>query len=330
MFVWLDGDILPAAEARISVFDRGFLFGDGVYEVVRTFDGIAPRLPQHAQRLRSSLALARITGFDCDSLATIVPKLLHAESLDDATIYVQVTRGATNDRRHLPQPGLPPTVVAFASAAPGIDRIGVPSTCRAVVLPDDRWLGCAIKSTSLLGNVLGVMMADDLHADEAILARPRGAPSVDRLRPDDDDLVGEGATSSVWAVVDDILVTPPVDSFPPILHGITRAAALDAAARLGLRVDIRPLSVRELRESNEIFITSARRLIASVITLDQQPVGPPTPGTPGTSGIPGPRASALATAMRDDVARAVDAIRRHGADATSPTPPAESTRAMTP
>ena len=212
MLVHLNGSLVPQAEARVSVFDRGFLFGDGVYEMVRYFGGVGVALDLHVARLARSLELTGIRGFDAARLAAIGRELLHANGLRDAGVYLQVTRGAGLTRAHMPSPDLVPTVFAYASASEPLDAFTAPGTLRAIVRPDARWHRCEIKTIALAGNILALVEAQAAGAEECILVR--------------DGLVSEGAYTNVAIVRAGRLVTCPLDDgAAPVLHGTTRTAS---------------------------------------------------------------------------------------------------------
>jgi D-alanine transaminase len=259
MNVWLNGEIVAAEKARVSPFDRGFIFGDGVYEVVRFFNGAGFGIDEHVERLRRSLNDARIEGFDAGEMRRIAAMLLDEAGLEDAFLYLQVTRGCEDGRHHVPRSPLDPTVFAFVSPAPSLDEMNVASVIDAVLLPDDRWRRCSIKTTSLMGNVLASLAAGDAGAEEAILHRG--------------GFVGEGSKTNVFMVQPNRLATPPINAEPPILHGVTRRKVLDAARAIGMRIEERPVRVDELRAAAEVFVSSTRRLIAAVGTLDGKPIG---------------------------------------------------------
>lgn len=256
---WLNGSLVPVGEARVSVLDRGFLFGDGVYELVRFFDGVGVGMELHERRLDASMHAARITGFDASRLSAICEQLLHANDLVDATVYLQVTRGAASTRAHVPPAVMTPTVFALATAAPPISALQGPEPVRAVLLPDERWQRCEIKTISLMGNVLAAIDASGRGADEAILHR--------------DGVISEGSSTNVFLWRRGELVTPAAGSVPAILRGVSRAQLIDAAREEGVPVEERAVTVEELRSAEEIFITSSRRLLSSVVSLDGRPIG---------------------------------------------------------
>ena len=287
MKVHLNGTLVPQSEARVSAFDRGFLFGDGVYEMVRFFGGVGVAMDLHVARLAQSLELTGIHGFAATDLARISHELLHANGLRDASVYLQVTRGAGATRSHMPQPGLAPTVVALASATPALDAFTAPDPLRAIVRPDLRWHRCEIKTVSLAGNILSLLEAQAAGADECILVRG--------------GLVGEGAYTNVAIVTGGTVVTCPLgDGAAPVLHGTMRCWMLEAAREAGVRHEVRRVREDELRTADEVLVQSSRRLVAGVVELDGRRVG---------DGAPGPACRALFAAMHGRIAREVAAAR---------------------
>ena len=284
MQVWLNDRVVPLEQAHISPFDRGFLFGDGVYELVRFFDGVGMAMEAHLRRLERSLRLVRIEGFTRDDAERAMHAVLQAEGLRDAAVYLQVTRGAPAVRSHVPPKGLAPTSFAYAVATGPIDSLAAPLPIAVSVQPDERWRRCEIKSVSLMGSVLPMLEAADHGAEEAVLVR--------------DGLLSEGGSSNVLLAKGGALVTPPVDDEPAILHGTVREVALDAARREGLAVEVRRVREAELRAADEIMIASSRRILASVTRLDGAPFG---------SGAPGPVATRLLARMREDLRAALRA-----------------------
>jgi D-alanine transaminase len=280
VLIHLNGSLVDEADARVSVLDRGFLFGDGVYELVRFFAGHGVGMDAHVARLAKSLALARIEGFDAGDVPALCAELLAANALEDAVVYLQVTRGAGPTRAHVPQERLRPTVMAMASAAEPLSSLVAPQEIAAITAEDLRWRRCEIKTLSLMGNILHLLDAGDAGAQEAILHRG--------------GIVGEGAYSNVAIVSGGVLATPPVDAEPPILHGTARIDLLDAARAAGVPAEVRVITVDELRRADEILITSSRRLASSVVTLDGRAIG---------CGHAGPVARTLFAAMREAIAQ---------------------------
>lgn len=265
--VLLGDEVVPVAEARISPFDRGFLFGDGVYEMVRTFERVPVAMDAHVARLRRGLAETGIVGFDAASYPGIAERLLDAEGLADAGIYLQVTRGVEIPRRHVPGAIERPTVFAYATPLPALDALATIERSALVLVPDDRWHRTDIKSLNLLANILAAQRAHDLGADEAVLHR--------------DGLVSEGSHSSIVAIVDGVLVAPTTSAAPAILPGTMRPLVFDAARAVGLPTAGRPLRVSDLRRATEIGVASSRRLLHEATSLDDRPL----PGGPWMSRI---------------------------------------------
>ena len=282
--IHLNGSILDERDARISPLDRGFLFGDGVYELLRGFDGHLVGLDAHARRLARSLELARIRGFDASQLGAIARSLLAANDLRDGVVYLQVTRGAGTVRSHVPTEPLTPTVFAMATRAEPISSLVAPQEIAAVVAEDMRWRLCEIKTLSLMGNILHLLDADARGAAESILVR--------------DGFVGEGAYSNMAMVRDGVLVTTPIAEDPPILHGTARADLLAAARRAGVPSEVRRVRTEELALADELMITSSRRFVSAVTRLEGQPV---------RDGRTGPVTRRLFEQMRDDIAAAMQA-----------------------
>jgi D-alanine transaminase len=254
MRIWLNGEIMDEAEARISPFDRGFLFGDGVYEGIRFFNRVGVGMDLHVERMRRSLAAAGIENANAEDLHEICGALLKDGDLEDAMIYIQYTRGVQIPRSHRPEVGLTPTVFAYAAPAPALSELGEPQVRRCITVEDIRWRRCEIKCTSLMANVLAIKDAREQDIDEPIFQR--------------NGMVGEGAMTNVFAVIGDTLVTPLTDDDPPILHGVTRQMILDVATEVVSHVEERPVSVDELREAGEVMITSSRRMLDSVGEVD--------------------------------------------------------------
>lgn len=278
--IYLNGRIVDERDAHISVLDRGFLFGDGVYELIRYFDGFGVGEDAHARRLARSLELAKIRGFDAQQLGAIARSTIAANGLTDAIVYLQVTRGAGTIRSHVPNEPLTPTVVAIATPGEPLVSLLAPSQVSAVTAEDMRWKLCEIKTISLMGNILHLLEADAHGANEAILHR--------------DGFVGEGAYSNMAFVSGKTLVTTPITEDPPILHGTARADLLAAARELGLPVEVRRVRVEELAQADELMITSSRRFVSAVVRLDGRAVG---------NGQTGPLTGRLFEVMRETISR---------------------------
>ena len=259
---WLNGRFLPLSEARISPLDRGFLFADGVYEVVPVHRGRPFRLRQHLQRLDDSLAGIRLPNpHGVVEWAEILRQVADAAGGTEMLLYLQVTRGAEDGRNHLFPQAATPTVFVFASPYPAPSARVLEQGLSAVKLEDIRWGRCDIKSIALLGNVLLRQQAADLGADEALLVR--------------DGLLMEGSSSTVLLCIGGTLVTPPNDH--RILPGTSRDAVLELAEGW-LPTQVCPVEARVLRNSDEVWVASAGRGVLPVTSVDGVPVGSGRPG----------------------------------------------------
>lgn len=255
-FALLGDEVVPAEQASISPFDRGFLFGDGVYEMVRTFERRPVAMDAHVARLARSLREIGIEGFDAERYREIVPRLLDAEGLVDAGVYLQVTRGVERPRRHAPGNDLVPTIFGFASPLPPLESLVAVESTEVILVPDDRWMRTDLKSLNTLANILAAMRGRESGADEVILHR--------------DGLVSEGSHSSVVALVQDVLIVPSPTRAPSVLPGTMSTLVIEAAGRIGLPIHHGPLSVDRLRGATEIGISSSRRLLHEVSSLDDR------------------------------------------------------------
>jgi len=259
---YLDGALLPLAEARISPLDRGFLFADGVYEVIPVHRGRPFRLAPHLERLDRSLAAIRLPNpHTLQEWAGITARVAEAAGGTEMLVYLQVTRGAEFGRNHLFPRDARPTVFAFASPYPSPDARVLESGLAAAKLEDIRWDRCDIKSVALLANVLLRQEAADRGADEALLVR--------------DGLLLEGSSSSVFLCVGGTLVTPPNDH--RILPGTSRDAVLELAEGW-LPSQVCPLEAREIDSCDELWVASAGRGVLPVTRVDGAPVGSGQPG----------------------------------------------------
>jgi D-alanine transaminase len=259
---YLDGRYLPLAEARVSPLDRGFLFADGVYEVVPVNRGRPFRLREHLKRMDDSLRSIRMENpLDRAGWVAVLERLAAEAGEPELLIYLQVTRGAESSRNHLLPTGIRPTVFAFASPYPQPSAATLEQGLRAVTLEDIRWDRCDIKSIALLGNVLLRQEAADRGADEALLTR--------------DGLLLEGSSSSVFLCVGGTLVTPP--NSHRILPGTSRDAVLELAAGW-LPCEIADVEARDIASCDEVWIASAGRGVLPVTVVDGEPVGSGRPG----------------------------------------------------
>ena len=260
---WLDGRYQPLADARVSPLDRGFLFADGVYEVVPVHRGRPFRLRAHLERLERSLGELRMRSpLDRAGWVEVVGRLVDDARDPELLVYLQVTRGVEYGRNHLfPPAEVAPTGFAFVSPYPAPAPAALERGLAASVHEDTRWARCDVKSVALLANVLLRQNAHERGAAEAILVRG--------------GRVTEGSSSTVLVVRAGRLATPP--DGPEILPGTTRDALLDLA-RGWLPCEVREVAVDELRAADEVWIASAGRGVLPVTLLDGRPVGSGAPG----------------------------------------------------
>ena len=257
--VYLNGGYMPVEQAQVSVLDRGFLFGDGVYEVIPVYAGHPFRLEQHLERLEHSLAAIRLPlGWPRSRWAEVIREVVERNGGGHQSVYLQVTRGPAPRRDHRFPDQVEPTVLVMTgplSADPTAPLAlqGI----RAVTLADDRWLHCDIKAISLLANVLLKQTALDRGADEALLLR--------------DGALTEGAVSNVFAVVDGVVRTAPRSGL--ILGGITRDLIVELAAGEGIALEERAVSLEELPRASELWISSSSRELVPVVELDGRRIG---------------------------------------------------------
>jgi D-alanine transaminase len=269
MIAYLNGQFLPIEKAGISPLDRGFLFADAIYEVVRFHKGRPYHLAEHVARMREGLAALRIEA-DAGFYAGTAARLLAENGLDgaDAIVYAQVSRGAAPRTHAFPPKGTPPTVFAFARASDPPP----PEGSGAILVPDERWGRCDIKTVMLLPNVLAAQRAREAGAIDAILVR--------------DGKALEATKANLFAWIDGTLRTAPHS--PAILPGVTRAATVAAARRLGLPVEERAFTVEEMHAASEVFLASTTLWTYSLAKIDGRRVA---------DGKPGPVAARLKEAL---------------------------------
>jgi D-alanine transaminase len=264
--VYINGSFLPRVQARVSVEDRGFVFGDGVYEVLRAINGRLFAARFHNQRLEKSLDGVRITLRGKDSPARFVEigkDLLKENGLveGEATVYMQVTRGATTRVHHFPPPDVVPSVyISVARFTPSRDLSE--NGAAVITHPDLRWGRCDLKTLNLLPNVLASQAAKERGAFEAMLIR--------------DGVVTEGAKTNFFGVVDGALRTHPCDNH--ILPGITRSVLRDLAREVNIELDETPIKASEIPKLSELFLTGTTTDVMPVVKLDDKPVGKGRPG----------------------------------------------------
>lgn len=255
---FLNGKYLALEDTCVPIMDRGFLFGDSVYEVIPVYAGQPFRLDAHLDRLGRSLGALDIRDpMTRAEWTAVFGELVNRCGSADALIYAQVTRGVARVRDHGVVDGLTPTVFAtakpFSATSPEVRARGI----SAITLEDIRWQRCDIKATTLLANVMARKLAYSEGADEAILIREGN--------------VTEGAASNVFVVMDGLLVTPPKTT--AILAGITRDLVIELAADAGLPYAEASVSEADLRRADEIWVTSSSKEVVPVVRLNGQPVG---------------------------------------------------------
>jgi len=261
--VYLNGEFTRLADAKVSVLDRGFIFGDGVYEVVPVYEARPFRMAEHLARLGRSLAALRIAApHSTEQWEALVAELIARSPVKTCLIYIQVTRGVARRDHAFPTEPVTPTVFAMASAFAPPGKAQREQGLSAISIEDERWLHCEIKSVSLLGNVLAKQQAVDAGVFEAIQFRH------DRLT--------EGSSTNVWVVKDGVLLAPPRDNL--ILEGIRYSFVLTLAQELGIDVQVRAITRAELAQADELMITSASKEIVPIVRLDDKPVGSGKPG----------------------------------------------------
>lgn len=278
MLVYLNGEYLPREEARVPIDDRGFLFADGLYEVVLCHDGHPYLLAEHLRRMADGLRALRIGFQEMDALRAVGERLLDENGLRQglATLYIQVTRGAAPRKHAFPGDGTAPTVLVSAQPFRPHPDDYYEAGVDAITVPDTRWSRCDIKSIALLPNVLANQAAREAGAFEALLVR--------------DGVLLEGSHSNVFGVFDGTLVTYPVCNY--ILPGITRARLLQLAERLGIPSREAPIYLHELGEAEEIFLAGTTTEVMPVVRIDGRTVG---------SGKPGPVTRRLLEAYRTEI-----------------------------
>lgn len=260
--VYLNGAFLPPDQAKVSVFDRGFVFADGVYEVIPAYGGRPFRLPQHLARLDNSLAGIRLSNpLAARDWQAIFTRLVEAGGSADQSVYLQVTRGPA-ERDHAFPKQITPTVFAYSQPLKYPEPAQLAAGVAAITVPDIRWLRCDIKAIALLPNVLMRQQATEQGAAEAILLR--------------DGLMTEGSASNIFLVLKGTLITPPKGPF--ILPGITRDLALELARAHGLACEERAVTESELRNADELMLSSSTKELLPITRLDGKPVGSGKPG----------------------------------------------------
>ena len=278
--VYVNGDFVPEEEAKVSVFDRGFLFADAVYEVTSVLGGKLVDFAGHAARLDRSLGeLGMEMPLSEAALLDVHRELVARNDLDEGLVYLQVTRGAADRDFAYPEAGTPLTVVLFTQAKTVADAPVAKTGLRVISIPDRRWGRRDIKTVQLLYPSMGKMMAKAAGADDAWMT--------------EDGHVTEGTSNNAWIVKDGVLITRHLGE--EILHGITRAAVKKFAAEAQMKVEERAFTLEEAAQADEAFVTSASSFVMPVVEIDGRAIG---------SGAPGPIAQRLREIYIDETRKA--------------------------
>ena len=264
--VYVNGSFLPENQATVSIFDRGFLFADGVYEVTSVLDGKLIDFASHATRLTRSLTeLDMRSPIDTDDLLAVHRELVSANDIEEGLVYLQITRGAASDRDFAyPSEDTPPTIVLFTQNKPGLAdsptaKVGI----KVISIEDQRWGRRDIKTVQLLYPSMGKMMAKAAGCDDAWMV--------------EDGAVTEGTSNNAYIVKNGKIITRQLSN--DILHGITRAAVLRFAKEAQMEVEERAFTVLEVQDADEAFFTSASAFVMPVVEIDGVVIGSGAPGS---------------------------------------------------
>jgi D-alanine transaminase len=259
---YFNGEFVPRGAVRVSPDDRGFLFSDGVYEVLRAYGGRLFEVQRHLDRLARSLAAMRIGGVSAADLASVFEELLHRNDLSaaEALVYLQVTRGAAPRTHRYPDPPVPPTVYAHAWAFSPDDE--AEDGERAITVVDQRWARCDIKTVALIPNCMANEQARNEAAVEAIFVR--------------DGVALEGTHTNLFAVFRGVVRTSPLTNY--ILPGVTRAVVLELCGEAGFEVSEEPIFADDLYRADEVFIVGTTAEVTPIVDLDGGAIGNGRPG----------------------------------------------------
>jgi len=260
--IYLNGEFMPIEQARIPVLDRGFIFGDGVYEVIPVYSRHPFRLHEHLRRLRESLKSIKLANpHDDPTWVHLIGRLIALNEPEDQSLYMHVTRGPAK-RDHAFPKGVAPTVFLMSNPLTTPPRQQVSEGVCAITALDNRWLRCDIKAIALLPNVLLRQEAVDAGCVEAVLLR--------------EGFMTEGAASNIFVVSKGVMMAPPKNHL--MLPGITYDVVLELAQANGIRHEVREIAEAELRGADEIWLTSSTKEVLAITRLDDAPVGNGKPG----------------------------------------------------
>lgn len=264
MTIYLNGAFMPIEEARISVLDRGFIFGDGVYEVIPVYSRRPFRLAEHLQRLQHSLDGIKLKNPHSErEWVDILSELIKRNTPEDQYLYLHITRGVAKRDHAFPNPPVPATVFLLSNPLTTPPAELLQSGIACITVADNRWLRCDIKAIALLPNVLLRQAAVEAGCAEAILIR-------------DDDFLTEGAASNIFVVQNGKLLAPPKDNL--MLPGITYDVILELAAANGIPYEVRRVTKTEVLGADELLLTSSTKEVLPITLLDSKPVGNGKPG----------------------------------------------------
>ncbi|MCI2807744.1 D-amino acid aminotransferase [Eoetvoesiella caeni] len=262
---YLNGEFVRLGDAKISVLDRGFIFGDSIYDVVPVYNGKPFRMEGHLARLERSLKSIGIqTGMQRAQWESLVRDMLARNTLPgNCLVYLQVTRGvAKRDHAFPDKAKVKPTIFGMVSPFVRPGKAPREQGLTAISLPDIRWLRCEIKTTSLLGNVLAKQAAVEAGVDEVVQFR--------------DGYLSEGSSCNIWVVKNGTLLAPPRDNL--ILEGVRYSLLAELAEEAGIPFEVRPITEQEVAQADEIMLTSASKEVLPIVTYNGKPVGTGRPG----------------------------------------------------
>ena len=260
--IYLNGEFMPIEQARIPVLDRGFIFGDGVYEVIPVYSRHPFRLADHLRRLQDSLnSIKLVNPHDDPTWMRLILRLVELNEPEDQSVYMQITRGPAK-RDHAFPKNVTPTVFLMSNPLTTPPQQQVSEGARAITAVDNRWLRCDIKAIALLPNVLLRQQAVEAGCVEAVLLR--------------EGFMTEGAASNIFVVSNGVMLAPPKDRL--MLPGITYDVVLELAQANGIRHEVRKISEAELRSAQEIWLTSSTKEVLAITRLDNTQVGDGKPG----------------------------------------------------
>ena len=261
--VYLNGEFGPLSQAKISVLDRGFIFGDGIYDVVPVYNRKPFRMEQHLDRLDRSLAKIQIRQPKTrEQWRALILELISRSPETHSMVYLHLTRGVAKRDHAYPKPEVAPTVFAMVAPMTPPSAAAREQGLRAISIADERWLHCDIKSISLLGNVLAKQAAVDAGVDEVVQFR--------------DGHLTEGASCNIWVVKNGKLLAPPKNNL--VLEGIRYGLLDELTKEAGIPFELRPVTQDEVKDADELMMSSATREVLPIVELDGKPVGTGKPG----------------------------------------------------